>query len=68
MNTLRWVHSQAGVESPSSSPIVWITLKGIKRMLAKPVQKKDPVASQMLADQVLLSFLRSGLDNKNKLK
>ena len=52
VNALAWVHSLSGVESPSSNPFVRATLEGIQRMLARPVQKKEPITSQMLVELV----------------
>ena len=52
VNALGWVHSLAGVQPPSSSPFMRATLQGIQRMLAKPVQKKERIMSQMLAELV----------------
>ena len=35
-----WVHSMAGVLSSTSDPLVCYTMEGLRRILAKPVQKK----------------------------
>ena len=48
VHCLAWVHSVAGISSPTSDPLVRNTLDGLKRMLAKPVQKKAPFSLQML--------------------
>ena len=47
-NALGWVHSSAGLSSPSSDPFVKATLEGLQRSLAKPVVKKEPVTVDML--------------------
>ena len=51
-NALAWVHSTAGLPSPTISPFVKATLEGMQRILAKPTVKKDPVTSIMLEDMV----------------
>ena len=65
VNALSWVHSLMGLESPMEKPTVQATLQGLKRMLAKPVLKRKPVNTEMLADMIqdadkqpLLSNLR----------
>ena len=63
VNALRWVHSLARVESSSSSPTLRVNLEGIQRMLAKPVQKKEPTTSQMLAHLVEYPNKHSSLPN-----
>ena len=47
-NSLAWVHSIAGLLSPTVSPFVKATLEGLQRSLAKPVIKKDPLTVEML--------------------
>ena len=49
VSALGWVHSLAGVPSPAESQFVRSTLDGVKRMLARPVQKKEPFTEEMLA-------------------
>ena len=51
-NTLAWVHSTAGLPSPTISPYIEATLEGMQRILVKPTVKKDPVTSIMLEDMV----------------
>lgn len=63
VNALTWVHSLAGVEPPASNPLVRATLEGIQRMLAKPVQKKEPITSSMLAKLVEDTDKHSSLSN-----
>ena len=63
VNALGWVHSLAGVPSPSVSQFVQKTLGGIQRMLARPVQKKEPVTAEMLADLVADATKHSSLSN-----
>ena len=51
-NSLAWVHSTAGLVSPTVSPFVKATLEGLQRSLAKPVNKKEPLTVEMLAKMV----------------
>ena len=51
-NALAWIHSTAGLSSPSSHPFVKATLEGLQRTLAKPVVKKEPVTLEMLEAMV----------------
>ena len=43
-----WAHTMAGLTSPTTDPLVWVTLEGLKRACAKPVQKKAPFSIEML--------------------
>ena len=52
VNVLSWAHSMAGIPSPAAGPFVQTTLEGIRRSLARPVQKKDPVTIDLIADIV----------------
>ena len=47
-NALSWVHSYAGLITPSSHPLVRATLRGLQHKLAKPVVKKEPMIVDML--------------------
>ena len=49
VNAASWMHELAGLPPVSSAPIVAATLGGLRRMLAKPVNKKAPVTPEMLA-------------------
>jgi site-specific recombinase XerD len=40
---LTWAHQLAGMESPTDNVIVRETMNGLKRQLARPVNKKDPL-------------------------
>ena len=48
VNALAWMHSSAGLMTPSSHPLVRATLEGLRRTLAKPVVKKEPITVEML--------------------
>lgn len=45
---LAWAHDMAGITSPTSGVLVQTTLQGLRRLLAKPVQKKEPITIEML--------------------
>ena len=47
-NTIAWIHSGAGLASPSAHPFVKAMLEGLQYSLAKPVVKKKPVTVEML--------------------
>ena len=47
-NAVSWVHTSAGLSSPSCDPFVKATLEGLQRSLAKPTVKKEPVTVDML--------------------
>lgn len=48
VNALSWAHSMAGLPSPTTDPFIHTVLDGLKRSLAKPVNKKEPFTSDML--------------------
>ena len=52
VNALSWVHSLAGLDSPTNQPIVQATLQGLHRMWCKPVRKRKPITREMLTDIV----------------
>ena len=51
-NAIAWVHSTAGLLSPTTSPFVRATLEGLQRLLAKPTVKKSPITPAMLDEMV----------------
>ena len=57
------MHNLAGLESPTQSPLVQTTLEGLRRLLARPVQKKSPVSVDILVDLVEDSFKHPTLSN-----
>ena len=63
VNAIGWVHNLAGVVSPAGSPFIRATLEGIQRMLACPVEKKQPITSKMLAEVVEDTNKHSSLSN-----
>ena len=51
-NALAWMHSSAGLTTPSSHPLVRATLEGLQRTLANPIVKKEPITVEMLEAMV----------------
>ena len=49
VNAVSWVHQLSGFEPIARSPFVQATVDGLKRKLAKPKVKKEPVTVEMLA-------------------
>ena len=50
--SLAWVHSIAGIPSPTDNPFVKTSVEGLRKMLSKPVQKKEPITTDMLKEMV----------------
>ena len=63
VHALNWVHSLASLDSPAQSSLVQTTLEGLRRLLARPVLKKNPVSVDILADLVEDSFKHPTLSN-----
>ena len=49
---ISWAHNLAGLSSPTEMPLVQTTLQGLRRLLAKPIQKKEPITVEMLQAMV----------------
>ncbi|XP_065889002.1 integrase/recombinase xerD homolog [Dysidea avara] len=49
---IAWIHQMAGLPSPSSNPLVLTTLSGLRRSLAQPVVRKEPITPDMLEAMV----------------
>ena len=49
MNAIGWVNQISGLEPIAHSPLVRATLVSLRRNLAKPKAKKEPVTVEMLA-------------------
>ena len=63
VNCLSWVHTMAGLTSPAADPLVRVTLEGLKRACAKPIQKKAPFSVEMLQAIVQDSRKNNSLAN-----
>ena len=48
VNAISWAHHIAGIEGVSDKPIVRATVAGLKRKLAKPKKKKEPITREIL--------------------
>ena len=48
-NALAWAHHMGDQPAPTESATVKLTLQGLQRQLARPVQKKKPINVEMLA-------------------
>ena len=53
VHALSWLHEVAGLESVGSMPIVQATLSGLRRVLAKPKTRKEPITADMLKAMVV---------------
>ena len=51
-NAIAWAHRVGDQQAPTESAAVKLTLQGLQRQLAKPVQKKKPITAGMLASIV----------------
>ena len=49
---LSWVHSVAGIPSPTDNPFVRTTVEGLRRTLSKLTEKKEPIPTDMLKAMV----------------
>ena len=49
---ISWIHHMAGLPSPSDSPFIQTVLAGLRRSLAKPTVKKEPITAVMLEHMV----------------
>ena len=63
VNALNWVHSLAGVQSPTQSPLVQATAEGLRRLLARPVKKKTPMAVDILSEIAKNAKAKPSLSN-----
>ena len=49
---IRWAHHAAGVQSPTDHTMVQSTMEGCRRLLAKPIQPKDPLPADVFPKTV----------------
>ena len=52
MHALSWLHQIASLNPVGTSPLVQVTLAGIKRIVARPKVPKEPVTVEMLQAMV----------------
>lgn len=60
---LAWVHSVAGIPSPTDNPFVRTAVEGLRRTLSKPTQKKEPITADMLKAMVQDTMKHTTLSN-----
>ena len=53
----------AGIPSPTDNPFVKTTVEGLRRVLSKPTQKKEPITADMLKAMVQDAKDHSTLSN-----
>ena len=61
--SLAWAHGVAGIPSPTDSPFVKTTVEGLRRVLSKPTQKKEPITADILKAMVQDATDHSTLSN-----
>ena len=49
---IAWAHSLAGIPSQTETPLIQTTTQGLRRLLAKPIRKKEPMTVEMLQAMV----------------
>ena len=54
VNAVSWVHTIAGLESPTKHPTVVPIVEAYGRILAAPKNKKEPVTAEDLRKMVLM--------------
>ena len=52
VNALSWLHGLAGLQQLGGLPLVQTTLEGLKRTLARPNVRKEPITADMLKAMV----------------
>ena len=53
---ISWAHKLAGVADPTKSSLVGCTYEGLKRKLAKPINKKEPITTDII-HQLVAKYL-----------
>lgn len=64
---IKWAHVIAGCPSPTDNRFVMNTLEGSKRILSKPVSKKEPITVDILQKNYLKLFDRNNLYNQRTI-
>ena len=49
VHAMVWLHNAAGVPSHTANPFVTLILEGLRKTLAKPVNKKAPIDTEILS-------------------
>ena len=63
VHAIAWIHSIAGLSSPTCSPFVTVVVEGLRRSLARPIIKKTPFNTEMLAAMVNDTHKNGSLSN-----
>ena len=66
ISAISWAHKLAGVEDPTKSSVVTFAYEGLKRKLAKPISKKEPVTTDII-NQLVSTYLPEGVFNVENL-
>lgn len=64
---IKWAHDIAGCPSPTDNRFVMNILEGSKRILSKPVSKKEPITGGILRKMYLKLFDRNNLYNQRTI-
>ena len=59
ISAISWAHRIAGANDPTQMPLVKYTSEGLKRSLAKPIEKKEPITPAILRDIVDMQLKQS---------
>ena len=63
VHAIAWIHSIAGLSPPTCSPFVTVVVEGLRRSLARPIIKKTPFNTEMLAAMVNDTHKNGSLSN-----
>lgn len=61
---IKWYHDICGLKSPTDSKIVANVLESAKRILAKPINKKEPISVDILLDMYKRLYQVKNLKNQ----
>ena len=63
VHAIAWIHSIAGLSTPTCSPFVTVMVESLHRALARPIVKKTPFNTEMLAAMVKDTHKNASLSN-----
>lgn len=64
---IKWAHDITGCSSPTDNQLVRNILEGAKRILAKPISKKEPITVELLRKMYYKLFDRNNLYNQRTI-
>lgn len=64
---IKWAHDVTGCPSPTDNQLVRNILEGSKRILSKPVSKKEPITVDILQKMYMKLFDRNNLYNQRTI-